>query len=265
MSNKPVDKHPLFLTDAETTGLDAEDNAEPFEVAWGWWDETGVWRERVIWLPVDLTTASEDALSKNRYYERVDECTKLYGVSSEEGAKILSKEMTGKQIGGANPAFDMRIIRRFLRKNKMKAAWFFRPLDVTDYAAGFVGLQRPWNLDSIAKALGVPELPAGERHTALGDVRLTRDVYLKASELQQRIEFFKSSLRGARQQDAVKLAFKPLTFETDSALSVLAESIAKAQVEIIESRGKKESDKKAANGADPIISQEPEQKTKAIA
>lgn len=244
------DKHPLFFTDIESTGLDAEDSAEPFEVAWSWWDETTqTWKERVIWLPVDLTTASEDALSKNRYYERVEECTKLYGVSAEEGAKIISREMTGKQIVGANPAFDMRLIRRFLRKNGRKAAWFFRPLDATDYAAGFVGLQPPWSLDKAAKALGLPELPPGDRHTALGDVRLTRDVYMRASELQHRIEFFKASLRGTRQHDTVKMTFKPMTFDSDSAINVLAESIAKAQVEIVEARSKKP---EAANGADQV-------------
>lgn len=265
MSNKPVDKHPLFFTDIESTGLDAEDSAEPFEVAWSWWDETTqAWKERVIWLPVDLTTASEDALSKNRYYERVEECTKLYGVSTEEGAKILSKEMTNKQIAGSNPAFDMRLIRRFLRKNNRKAAWFYRPLDVTDIAAGFVGLTRPWTLDSAARALGVPELPAGERHTALGDVRLTRDVYLKTFELKSRIEFFKATMRAVRQHDPIRLAFKPMTFESDSAVDVLAESIAKAQVELLESRSKKPT---GSNGADPIAEpkQEPEQKTRATA
>lgn len=239
--SKP-DKNPLTFLDAETTGLDAEDLAEPFELAWVYWDEaTQSWKERVIWLPVDLNTASEDALSKNRYYERVDECTKLYGVSAEEGSKIVSRELTSKQIAGANPAFDMRIIRRFLRKNSKKAAWFYRPLDVTDYAAGFVGLERPWNLDTAAKALGIPELPNGERHTALGDARLARDVYLKTNELKNRIEFFRAVLRGVKPS----MCSNGNGHMTETSLDGLAESIAKAQVELVESRGKKERQQKS--------------------
>lgn len=242
--NKP-DKNPLTFLDAETTGLDAEDLAEPFELAWVFWDEaTQSWRERVLWLPVDLTTASEDALSKNRYYERVDECTKLYGVSAEEGAKIVSRELTSKQIAGANPAFDMRIIRRFLRKNSKKAAWFYRPLDVTDYAAGFVGLTRPWNLDTAAKALGIPELPSGERHTALGDARLARDVYLKTNELKSRIEFFR----------AVLLGVKPSIPHTNGSLDGMAESIARAQVELVESRGKADRERRHDVAPTPQVS-----------
>jgi len=135
----------------------------------------------------------------------------------------------------------MRLIRRFLRKNGKKAAWFFRPLDVTDYVAGFVGLERPWSLDSVAKAIGVPELPPGARHTALGDAMLARDVYLKASELKNRIEFFKASLRGVRSKH------EGLVLNGGDSLDTMAEAIAKAQAEIVEaSKGERNGDKSGA-------------------
>lgn len=180
----------LLFLDEETTGLSEE--AEIFE--WAGIDESG--NETVLWLPVDISKAEEDALKINRFYLRCDEGYKKYGVTAEVGARMIARMTTGKTIVGNNVGpFDTRHMRRFLMKNGLKPAWNHRVLDVVDFAAGVLGLPHPWSARQVSEVLGIKR--NGDEHTALGDARWNKLVYETAVKIggrEHRLETLKSGL-----------------------------------------------------------------------
>lgn len=57
----------------------------------------------------------------------------------------------------------------------LRETWHYHLVDVETLAAGRLGWAPPWNFDKI---LGAFDLAQGEdRHTAIGDARLVRDLY----------------------------------------------------------------------------------------
>lgn len=180
--------NPIAYVDCETTGTGPD--AEIFELHWITPTEA-----RTIWLPVDESKAEEGAFRMNDYYLRKEECYRLYGVSLAEGAALLTKATTGHMIAGSNPAFDVDKSRAFLRRQGKVPAWAYRTLDVTDYAAGVLGLPTPWSLKSVSDALGIPE-PKG-KHTARGDAEWAQTVHLRASQLDSRCQVFREAIKKA--------------------------------------------------------------------
>ncbi|MBU8832366.1 exonuclease domain-containing protein [Mycolicibacterium goodii] len=87
----------------------------------------------------------------------------------------------GAVIAGSNPAFDMERIGELLTPFGIVPRWQYHPLDVPTLAAGWLAgrgepIARPWKSNAVSAAAGVN--PADyERHTALGDVLWTRDLY----------------------------------------------------------------------------------------
>ncbi|GAA4439555.1 hypothetical protein [Phytohabitans houttuyneae] len=88
-------------------------------------------------------------------------------------------------IHGSNPAFDMHTLAPRMAVHGIVPEWYYRGLDVADRAAGWLaGAGRPVptneqgdeKSDLIAAACGLA-LQAYERHTALGDCRLFRDLW----------------------------------------------------------------------------------------
>lgn len=177
MSDKPRGGSLCFL-DLENLGLSEEAASEIFE--WACIDEDGT--ETVLWLPVDISKAEEDALKINSYYLRCDEGYKKYGVTATEGAKTIAKKTTGKTIVGNNVGpFDTRHMRKFLCKHGLKPAWNHRVIDVVDFAAGALGLPHPWTAKQVSEALGVKR--NGDEHTAIGDARWNKTIYELAVKL----------------------------------------------------------------------------------
>lgn len=95
-------------------------------------------------------------------------------------AKIVDGKAT---IAGSNPGFDMERITDLLDEFDIIPDWHYHPLDVPTMALGWLSarvttpmLARPWKSDEISREAGIEPLDY-ERHTALGDVLWTRDLY----------------------------------------------------------------------------------------
>jgi hypothetical protein len=180
----------LLFLDEETTGLG--EDAEICE--WACIEEDGT--ETILWLPVDISKAEEDALKVNRYYLRCDEGYKKWGVTAADGAKIIAMKTTGKTIVGNNVGpFDTRHMRTLLKRNGLKPAWNHRVLDVVDFAAGALGLPYPWTARQVSEALGVKR--NGDEHTAIGDARWNKTIYelaVKVGGREHRLQTLKSGL-----------------------------------------------------------------------
>lgn len=197
---------PVVFIDTETTGLDPERH-EVWEIALIETDGTEhVWRM----APRDLRAADENALRLTRFYERI-EAAGYHEETIEEDypkrtrvvkrpnfwtpetrRKIAHQVATltaGKHIVGAVPWFDTRFLAGFLRREDFTPAWHYHLVDVEALAVGHLAsmvtheagipLRPPWDSHALSRALGIPETPAEDRHTALGDARWARAIYEK--------------------------------------------------------------------------------------
>lgn len=140
----------------------------------------------------DLSTADPMALKIGRYYERIGIHYKPVGVAqitthprhstpssvtAGEVASDVAALLDGAVLAAANVTFDAAFLAAFLRANGQAPAWDYHLLEIESYAAGAIGMQPPWKLDKLAAALGIPPLAVDQRHTALADARLARDVF----------------------------------------------------------------------------------------
>lgn len=190
----------FVFVDIETTGLDVHKH-NILEVAYA------VGNGPIITLypefhPDIFSTASVGALEVNKFFERFagddngvnyavpdefadfDEVTRNKWLSRFEVALTLPLESTdgewegfvaaikGRTIVGANPRFDVQFIEEFLSGYKL--GYSHRLWDVQNYAAGKYGWIKPRSFADVARHLG--RVPGD--HTAAGDVRVTRQVFL---------------------------------------------------------------------------------------
>jgi len=171
----------LAFVDVETTGLDERRHAI-WEVAIITYDGTerdpveNVWSAQLLLSATDVIDAQPDALRIGRYYTR----------SRPEGgccprraaAVIIAKLTEGRQLVGINPAFDAKFLTAMLRTEGITYAWNPFVIDVAAMVGGKLGLARPWRSSDITAALGLD--PANyNKHTALDDARLARDIYVE--------------------------------------------------------------------------------------
>jgi hypothetical protein len=130
----------------------------------------------------DLTNAEPTGLRIGRYYERighVGEGPVGYVNTMEnahEVAYAVARLLDGVTIVGAVPDFDDRHLRRWLRANNQAGTWHHHLVDVETLAAGALRRPPPWNLDKLLAEYGLA-YDEDQRHTALGDARLVRDLY----------------------------------------------------------------------------------------
>lgn len=95
---------------------------------------------------------------------------------------------------GANPSFDEKRLSMLMRAHGVAPAWHYRPICVEALAVGFIrgwdeaiGESRnpaastlPWSSTKVSEVLGLPRSAAS--HTALGDARWVRDLWIKIME-----------------------------------------------------------------------------------
>lgn len=79
-------------------------------------------------------------------------------------------------IIGAVPNFDTETLAHTMRSYAYLPAWHYHLVDVETLAAGFLGLQPPWSFDFVLTEFGL-RYDETERHTALGDARMARNLY----------------------------------------------------------------------------------------
>ncbi len=169
----------LAFIDTETSGLDP-DRHEIWEV--GLILRSGEMETSHHWfLPIDLGRADVDALQIGRYYERHPSAGRDQtrgAVDSLADFAYLFEQLTrGAYLVGAVVSFDEQRLAKLLRANGACPGWHYHLIDVRALAAGAVGAPPPWNHDTIMRKLSVPSVPAGTRHTALGDARMAMNIY----------------------------------------------------------------------------------------
>lgn len=170
---------PLCFVDVESTGLDPRIH-QPWEVC--------VWRQdapepATMLLRHTLDYAMTEALEIGGYWHRRPAMQPGEG-ERETAARTLTALLHGATLVGSNPSFDAAMLTQFLGYSP----WHHRLIDVSQGAMWILGLDRP---PGLAKAAGLLrdrgfEIPEAD-HTAEGDVRATRAVYLALRELQSTI------------------------------------------------------------------------------
>lgn len=173
----------LVFIDTETTSL------RPDRRAWdvglivrrpGYRDSERYWL--VDYGDLDLGNADLMSLKIGRFYERhpaarpdremsftdtVDEADMLGEVEAITRGAILV---------GAVPNFDAEVLGTRMRAHGILPSWHYHLVDVETLAAGALKLSPPWDFDFMLSAFGL-EYAEADRHTALGDARMARDLY----------------------------------------------------------------------------------------
>lgn len=169
----------LAFIDTETTGL----NPEIQHI----WELAVVVEEdgRTIldasWFvrPPSMRLADAQALKIGEFYQRFpNEANGGVVTDSAVVAELLALALADVVIVGNNPGFDVAFLRAFMLEHDQVPTWHYSPVDVKALAAGVLGIAPPWTTDELLKQLDVDVDKLGiERHTARGDVEITRAMY----------------------------------------------------------------------------------------
>ena len=128
---------------------------------------------------LDLGNADPFALKIGGFYERhpgaigradvmlLDEVDVLHSVEDWTRGAILV---------GAVPNFDADVLGTRMREHGILPSWHYHLVDVETLAAGALKLAPPWNFDAVLARYGLTYDEA-DRHTALGDAKMARDLY----------------------------------------------------------------------------------------
>lgn len=131
----------------------------------------------------DLNLGDADLMSLKigHFYERHPEMT-----DSEDGWGAVIEEVTvlhlvealtrGATLVGAVPNFDAEVLGARMREHGICPSWHYHLVDVETLAAGALSMALPWDFDAVLAAYGLTYDEA-DRHTALGDARMVRDLY----------------------------------------------------------------------------------------
>lgn len=151
----------LVFLDTETTGLDWVQH-EVWEIAYA--VEDGQIFSSVV--PHVGATANPDSLTMNGYFNRVTEPPRISSIEHQ-----LRRELEGNTVVASNPAFDTA----FLKARWGVTPWHHRLWDVSAYATGVLGHDKPKGLAGITDELRARgyEIPTPD-HSAAGDVAALR-------------------------------------------------------------------------------------------
>lgn len=169
------DQPRLIGIDVETTGL-RPGSEDVWEVACIDLDTDTEHVWRIEPRPGVVARMHPDALAVNHYHSRT--CAPDWTWDDPvKACEQLADLLDGAHLVGASPAFDTaHLIEMFRRHYIVPPAWRHRLVDVEAMAAGLFGWTVPRSLSDTAAELGI-DVDGYERHTALGDARLTRDVH----------------------------------------------------------------------------------------
>lgn len=162
----------LLFLDTETTSRHPY-MGSVWEIAWATIDGP----VHTFTVAPSLMRAEPIALEVGRFYERYSDDT---ATPRDVVADLLREALSGRPaLAGSNPGFD----ERHLLANwpDLADAWHHHPVDVPTLLAGNSEQgdpEPPWGLSLAVEVAGI-DRDNYERHTAAGDVLLTRDLYLK--------------------------------------------------------------------------------------
>ena len=166
----------LCFIDTETTGLDPRIH-RAWEVCWWREDED---QPSTYFLPHSLEHADPEALEVGNYWERQDLAT-----PHPMAGRWLARALLGVTLVGANPSFDAAMLTRHIGT----PVWHYRMIDVETMAMVVFGWNRPRGLAAVVEACREAgfSIPTPD-HTAEGDVRATRAVYVALWEIRAGLE-----------------------------------------------------------------------------
>ncbi len=196
----------LVFLDTETTGL--ADECDVWEIGLihrkpGDPTEYGLAEDVAVTVDIeyswrlcpDMATAEPTGLRIGRYYQRIGPVLSSYGPGhghlstpdahvddrSIREAKFIAADLArlldGAIIVGAVPNFDAQHLSRWLRQHNHVGTWHYHLVDVETLAAGALKMAPPWDFKAVLDAYGLAYKDEADRHTALGDARMVRDLY----------------------------------------------------------------------------------------
>ena len=173
----------LIFCDSETTGLDRKTRLI-WDLAYIIRDPGEADVERQFYMDVDLHKADPFALNIGRYWQRHPNPYRSFRSEDDEGVTsrfevvhAVAQDFKGATLVGAVPSFDEETLAKLLRAHGMRETWHYHLVDVETLAAGRVRLPPPWNFDVLLAEFDLAQ--NNDRHTAIGDARLVRDLYDK--------------------------------------------------------------------------------------
>jgi oligoribonuclease (3'-5' exoribonuclease) len=176
-------ERPLIFMDTETTSLDRR-TRRIWDLAYIKRWPNGNEAQTQWFVETSLENADPMSLAIGRYYDRHP---RPYGptgrvvtsedvLSEEETARTVAVEFRDALIVGAVPSFDEESLADMLHRHGLVQTWHYHLIDVETLAAGRWQIKPPWDFDKILaqSGLGYHE---DDRHTALGDALMVRDLY----------------------------------------------------------------------------------------
>ena len=164
----------LIFLDTETTHLHPKIRRA--------WDvayiirEGGQDSEHQSFIDVDLSEADPMSLKIGRYWERHPDPYGHHRKHPELSVCYkIARDFKDAIVVGAVPDFDSQTLADLLYANGLLPTWHYHLVDVETLAAGAKGIRPPWNFDKILAEFDLSQ--NGDRHTAIGDARLVRDLY----------------------------------------------------------------------------------------
>lgn len=169
----------VFL-DSETTSLDRR-TRQIWDLAYIVRAEGEQDREEQFFFNVSLKDADPMSLKIGGYYDRHPEPYSEYGgflFQETEVLKKVAEDLRDATIVGAVPSFDEETLAKELWSAlHLQPTWHYHLIDIETLVAGRLGLAPPWNYDRIIEAAGLPPIKDEDRHTAIGDARMVRDLF----------------------------------------------------------------------------------------
>lgn len=170
---------PLLFVDTECDGVHY--HRRVWEVAMIRRDDQGE-RETSFFVRIDLANSDPFGLNIGRFWDRHPAGRKMSGkppspadsapvYNCHDAARVVMEWTFGAHLVGAVPNFDAEVLARLLRAEGYLPSWHYHLVDVEAMAAGFLGVQPPWNSDELSRRCGVEPPIDVDRHTALGDAR----------------------------------------------------------------------------------------------
>lgn len=172
----------IVFLDTETTSL--RHDRRVWDIGLIVREETGEETEyqTFIWAgDLDLGNADLMSLKIGKFFERhpdrADVARGAGAIDGELGALFTVEQFTrGATIVGAVPWFDTDVLGQRMRANGICPSWHYHLVDVETLAAGALHQPPPWGFDDLLAKYGLTYDEA-DRHTALGDARMVRDLY----------------------------------------------------------------------------------------
>lgn len=140
---------------------------------------------------LDLGNADPISLKIGGFYDRYPRMLAQFPVGqrlySEKRVMSVIEQITrGAWIIGAVVNFDTEAMSNRMRWHGVAPSWHYHLGDVESMAAGALGIRPPWGFDDILAKLGL-KYDEKDRHTALGDARMARDLYDRIFDYRTRV------------------------------------------------------------------------------